>query len=88
MKKLIILLMLMSISSSCFATNLPTDKVAHFGVGYIVNDQLKKNTKMTFLERLGYVALIAGAKEATDSKWDWNDFGATMAGCLVVEIHF
>lgn len=64
------------------------DKTAHFGVGYVINDQLTKHTRMTFLERLGTVALIAGAKELSDNHWDNKDFAATIAGCLVVEIHF
>lgn len=66
----------------------PTDKVAHFGVGYMINSELKKHTKLTFIERIGCVAVVAGAKELTDEHWDNKDFMATMAGCLVYEIHF
>ena len=65
-----------------------TDKVAHVGVGYMLNSELKKHTHMTFIERLGVVVVVAGAKELSDAHWDNKDFMATVAGCLVVEIHF
>lgn len=66
----------------------PTDKTAHFGVGYIVNSELKKHTRLTFIEQLGCVAFVAGAKELSDAHWDNKDFMATMAGVLFYEIHF
>ena len=64
------------------------DKIAHFGCGYIIQDCLKKNTKLTFVERTLTVAAIAAAKEefADAGNWDRNDFYATVLGGLVSEI--
>lgn len=74
---------------SCSAMQYPpTDKVAHFGVGYVISDQLAKHTRMTFLERVATVSLIAYVKEKTDSRFDNADFAATVAGALALEIKF
>ena len=86
-KRFMITLLLIIIPNITFAMP-PVDKTAHFGVGYVVNDQLQKHTKMTFLERLGCVVVIAGAKELSDFHWDNHDFLATVAGCMFVEIKF
>ena len=68
---------------------MPPDKAAHFAVSYMLNDQLKRHTKMTTLERKGTVLLIGYAKERwIDSKFDRNDFAADMAGVLFYEIKF
>lgn len=67
----------------------PTDKAAHFGVSYMLSDQLKRHTKMTTLERIGTVLAIGYAKEQwIDSNFDKNDFAADMAGVLFYEVHF
>ena len=62
------------------------DKIAHFGAGYIIADQLKKHTKMSALERSLTVATLATIKEATDSKFDTNDILATMLGATFLQI--
>jgi hypothetical protein len=88
MKKRILLITLaalLAVSPVCFATP-GNDKVAHFGIGYIINDQLQRNTKATFAERLLVVTTIGALKEGTDSRFDWRDLGATVAGGLAREI--
>ena len=59
-----------------------TDKIAHFGAGYVASDILGRVTDMSYLERGLAVTGLAGLKEATDSKWDNKDFVATIAGGL------
>ena len=87
MKKILLtLIVLLSITSTSYA--MQTDKVAHFGVGYVINSELHKHTKLTFLERLGCVMIVGAAKELTDKHWDGKDFLATCSGALVYEIKF
>lgn len=69
--------------------SMAMDKWAHLGFGYIINDQLKKQTKLTAIERFLAVSTVAYAKEKwADSKFDRNDMIATMAGGLVYEAKF
>lgn len=100
MKKLIVsgLLMLGVMSTSvCFAETglhkiedeIGIDKFAHFGAGYFIADQLKRNTKMTPLERWCTVAAIAYAKERlVDDTIDKRDIAATVLGGTMYEVHF
>lgn len=98
MKKIIVLISLVLMllpNSVSFAgpmqdlqNDVGTDKVAHFGVGYIINDQLERHTKFTPLERLLTVTAIAYVKESTDDHFDRNDLLATMAGGLMYEVKF
>ena len=68
---------------------MPTDKVAHFGVSYMLSGQLKRHTKMTTLERIGTVLFVGYAKERwIDSNFDKYDFAADMAGVLFYEVTF
>jgi len=75
------------VCSVCFAA-IPADKAAHFGVGYIINDQLDRHTNLTFWERIAVVAVVAYAKEKHDPVFDKRDFGATMLGALTWQIKF
>lgn len=75
-----------SSSSICMASpfqsiqnDIGTDKVAHFGAGYVITDVLEHTTK---LERFAIVTGIAMAKESTDTQWDTNDILATCLGSL------
>jgi len=69
--------------------SMPMDKWAHMGVGYIINDQLKRYTRLTILERLAVIGGVAYAKEKwADSKFDRGDLGATVAGGLCYEVRF
>jgi len=87
MKIIMLTLVLVLCMSTCFA--MPAaDKVAHFGVGYIINDQLSRHTHLTFIERTLVVLGIAYAKERTDAYIDKNDIAATLAGGLFYEVKF
>lgn len=59
-----------------------TDRVAHFGVGYVLSD-LCGQAKMTNAERTAVVVGAAALKEGTDDKWNNKDFVATVLGGLV-----
>lgn len=87
MKKILILtmVMLLVVPSICLAVP-GKDKVAHFGVGYIIDDQLQQQSKMNREQRLVTVATIGVIKEVTDSRFDWRDLGATVLGAVVKEI--
>ena len=76
-------------SSLCMASALQTaqnkigtDKVAHFGVGFITNEVLQKTTKTTALERFAIVSGLAIVKESTDTTWDNHDILATCLGSV------
>ncbi|WP_139214869.1 hypothetical protein [Pelosinus propionicus] len=69
--------------------SMPMDKWAHMGVGYVLNDQLKRHTCLTPLERFLVVGGVAYAKEKwADEKFDSGDLAATVAGSLCYEIKF
>ena len=64
------------------------DRVAHFGVSYIINDQLQA-AGMTKLEATLTTIAIGAAKEKwVDNKWDGGDFTADCLGALAANISF
>lgn len=90
-KKIIILIaMILSLCTSCFASslhdlqdNIGTDKFAHFGVGYIVSNELQ-HAGMSKLEAVATVAFIAFAKEKwMDDTFSKSDIGATVLGGVI-----
>ena len=93
---LILTLLFTFISTTCSATALHdaqdkigTDKLCHFAWGYVINDQLKRHTKMSALERALCVAGIAVAKERfVDNHFDGGDAFATCLGGISYEIKF
>ena len=81
----------LAIAPACHASPIhwpEPDKVAHFGAGYVISDQLYKRTGLTAWERLAVVGLIAYAKERLDSRLDKRDLVATVAGVGFLEIKF
>jgi len=96
MKKLLIVMVILLSTSICqanvvhqFEDSIPMDKWAHMGAGYFFNDQLKRNTKLTPLERLATIAFLSFAKERwADAQFDKNDIAATLAGGLFYEVKF
>lgn len=69
--------------------DIPVDKAAHFGAGYIIQDQLERNAHMSKLEAFLATTAIAWAKEKyLDSRVDNKDAYATMAGALFYQIDF
>lgn len=91
MKKRILLLvmvLLLVVAGTCSAMPA-TDKVAHAGSGYMLNDLLKQTTKLSFLERTALIYGIAYAKERfIDKHIDYGDINATVGGALLVEVKF
>lgn len=89
-KILIIFIMLISLCTSCFASSLHdiqdsigTDKFAHFGVGYVVSNELQ-HVGMSKLEAVVTVAFLAYAKEKwVDDTFSKSDVGATVLGGVI-----
>ena len=96
MKKLIILILLLTLPSICtanpisdFQTRVGADKFAHFGMTYFLADELKQHTHLTPLERVLVCTFVAYAKEKwVDSVFDKRDMTAGVAGVLVYEFRF
>lgn len=95
MKKIIVLTMLLiSICISCFAgsihdiqDSIGTDKFAHFGVGYVISNELQR-AGMSKFEAVATVALIAYTKEKwVDGTFNKNDIGATVLGGMIPLYH-
>lgn len=70
-----------------FQDRVGTDRIAHFGAGYIIADFCGK-TKMTTFEKGAVVVGVAALKEATDDAWNTKDFAATVLGGITnLSIH-
>lgn len=66
-----------------------TDKFAHFGMGYVITDQLQRNVGMSTLEAIATTAFIAYAKEKwVDDTFTGEDITATVLGGLFYQIDF
>ena len=97
MKKIFMLvIILVSLSTSCFASSLhdiqdsiPTDKALHFAAGYIISDQLQRNAGCSAFEAFLITSAIAWSKEKfVDDHVDNADAYATMTGSLFYQIKF
>lgn len=95
MKKIIIMLiMLIALSNICFAGSLHdiqdsigTDKFTHFGMGYVVSNELQ-HAGMSKLEAVATVAFIAYAKEKwIDNTFSKADISATVFGAVIPLYH-
>lgn len=62
-----------------FQDKVGTDKIAHFGAGYIIADLCDKSG-ISNAGQLGVVTGVAALKESMDDKWDTKDFIATVLG--------
>lgn len=90
--KIIILscLFILMVTIPCFASSLHdvqdsigTDKFAHFGVGYVVSNELQ-HVGMSKLEAVATVAFLAYAKEKwVDDTFSKSDIGATILGGVI-----
>lgn len=90
-KKIIILTLLsVSLCTSCFANGLHdiqddigVDKFAHFGIGYVVSNELQ-HVGMSKFEAVATVAFLAYAKEKwVDDTFSKSDIGATVLGGVI-----
>jgi hypothetical protein len=69
-------------------SDFPADKAAHFGVSYVICDQLERNCGFNKFWA-GFTTLAIGAaKEALDDHWDGGDFAADCAGVLCWHVKF
>lgn len=67
--------------------NIGTDKFAHFGMGYVISNELQ-HIGMSKLEAVATVAFIAYAKEKwVDNTFDKNDISATVLGGMIPLYH-
>jgi hypothetical protein len=76
-------------ASAASISDFPADKAAHFGVSYVICDQLERNCGFNKFWA-GFTTLAIGAaKEAwIDDHWDGGDFAADCAGVLFCQIKF
>lgn len=94
-KKIIILTLLsVSLSVPCFANSIHdiqdsigTDKFAHFGMGYVVSNELQY-AGMSKFEAMATVAFLAYAKEKwVDDEFSKSDITATVLGGVIPLYH-
>lgn len=62
-------------------TRVGVDRVAHFGLSYVITDQLMR-AGLGPLPAIAATLLVGAAKELVDGKPDAFDFGADAAGSL------
>ena len=92
MKKLIavitagIVLSLPLSANAASISDFPADKAAHFGVSYVICDQLHRNAGMNKFWASVTTLAIGAAKEALDDHWDGGDFAADCAGVIFCQI--
>lgn len=96
MRKIIILLTLSFVLSTSIASagslhniqdSIGTDKFAHFGMGYVISNELQ-HTGMSKLEAVATVAFLAYAKEKwVDDEFTKSDITATVLGGIIPLYH-
>jgi hypothetical protein len=64
------------------------DRVAHFGVSYIICDQLQAAGMNKFWATTTTVAIGAAKEKWIDNKWDKGDFTADCLGAICATIKF
>ena len=86
---IVLAMLLIMLPAVSHASGIETDKAAHFGCSYVINDQLHRYTNWTPLQRFIAVAAVGAIKEGLiDDHWDGRDFAADCAGALVYEVKF
>ena len=71
------------------ADSVGVDRFAHFGISYVINDQLKRNAGFNDFWAAATTLAIGAAKEKwIDKQWDNGDFAADCAGVLFYQIKF
>jgi hypothetical protein len=76
-----LLLLLAATPAQALDLPIPTDKVAHFGVCYVLTDQLMRLGAPPE-QAIGATLLVGWLKEVVDRKFDPTDFAADTAGAL------
>ena len=71
------------------ADSVGVDRFAHFGLSYVICDQLKRNAGFNGFWAATTTLAIGAAKEKwIDKQWDNGDFAADCAGVLFYQIRF
>ena len=84
-----VIMLFTNVASANPLKDIPVDKAAHFGAGYILQDQLERNAGMSKLEAFLTTTALAWAKEKyLDKSVDNDDAYATMAGALFYQVEF
>jgi hypothetical protein len=93
MKKLIagivagLVLTLPLTANAASISDFPADKAAHFGVSYVICDQLERNCGFNkFWAGFTTLAIGAAKEKFIDDHWDGGDFAADCAGVLFYQI--
>lgn len=92
MKKFVVALIvgtMLSLTAPCYAysgdisDDIGVDRVAHFGVSYLICDQLHRNCGMNkFWSAVTTIAIGAAKEKWIDDHFDNGDFAADCAGTL------
>ena len=71
------------------ADSVEVDRFAHFGISYVINDQLKRNAGFNDFWAAATTQAIGAAKEKwIDRQCENGDFAAGCAGVLFYQIKF
>lgn len=71
------------------ADSVGVDRFAHFGLSYVICDQLKRNAGFNDFWAATTTLAIGAAKEKwIDNQWDTGDFASDCAGVLFYQIRF
>ena len=71
------------------ADSVGVDRFAHFGLIYVICDQLKRNAGFNdFWAAITTLAIGAAKEKFMDDHWDGKDFAADCAGVLMYQIKF
>lgn len=96
MKKVLLLAALLALPVTVQAhplnddiSDIGVDRFAHFGVSYVINDELQRNCKMSpFAATLTTIAIGAAKEQFVDDHFDRGDFAADCAGALFYQVRF
>ena len=96
MKKVLLLAALLALPVTAQAqplndavSDIGVDRFAHFGVSYVINNQLQRSCHMSpFTATLTTIAIGAAKEQFVDDHFDKGDFAADCAGALFYQVHF
>ena len=79
----------MTASAKGLVDSVGVDRFAHFGMSYVINDQLKRNAGFNdFWAGVTTLAIGAAKEKFIDDHWDNGDFAAGCAGMLFYQVRF
>ena len=76
-------------ANPAWADDIGVARFAHFGVSYVINNQLQRSCHMSpFAATLTTIAIGAAKEQFVDDHFDRGDFAADCAGALFYQVHF